>query len=77
MTTLLGQNIAKHISLSDKETEQFCSLCKPLFSADVLIAALKAKYPSLIFDIALQIGAKVNTVKPILAGKPRTWQSRR
>jgi CRP-like cAMP-binding protein len=29
MTTLLKQNIAKHISLSDKETEEFCSLFKP------------------------------------------------
>jgi CRP-like cAMP-binding protein len=29
MTTLLRQNIAKHISLSDKETEQFCNLFKP------------------------------------------------
>jgi CRP-like cAMP-binding protein len=28
MTTLLRQNIAKHISLSDKETEQFCDLFK-------------------------------------------------
>jgi CRP-like cAMP-binding protein len=29
MTTPLRQNIAKHISLSDKEAEQFCSLFKP------------------------------------------------
>jgi len=29
MTTLLKQNIAKHISLSNKETEQFCDLFKP------------------------------------------------
>ena len=31
MTTLLRQNIAKHISLSNKETEQFCDLFKPHF----------------------------------------------
>jgi hypothetical protein len=30
-------------------------------SSETLIAALKAKYPQLTFDIALQIGAKVNT----------------
>ena len=30
-------------------------------SSETLIAALKAKYPTLTFDIALQIGAKVNT----------------
>jgi glyoxylase-like metal-dependent hydrolase (beta-lactamase superfamily II) len=30
-------------------------------TSDALIAALKAKYPTLTFDIALQIGAKVNT----------------
>lgn len=30
-------------------------------SSDQLIAALKAKYPELTFEIALQIGAKVNT----------------
>jgi CRP-like cAMP-binding protein len=29
MTTLLRHNIAKHISLSDNETEQFCNLFKP------------------------------------------------
>jgi CRP-like cAMP-binding protein len=29
MSTLLQQNIAKHISLSYKETEQFCSLFNP------------------------------------------------
>lgn len=29
MTTLLQQNIAKHVVLSDKETEQFCNLFKP------------------------------------------------
>ena len=29
MSTLLQQNIAKHISLSDKETERFCGLFKP------------------------------------------------
>ena len=30
-------------------------------TSETLIAALKAKYPTLTFDIALQIGAKVNT----------------
>ena len=30
-------------------------------TSETLIAALKAKYPALTFDIALQIGAKVNT----------------
>lgn len=30
-------------------------------TSEALIAALKAKYPTLTFDIALQIGAKVNT----------------
>jgi glyoxylase-like metal-dependent hydrolase (beta-lactamase superfamily II) len=30
-------------------------------TSEALIAALKAKYPALTFDIALQIGAKVNT----------------
>jgi hypothetical protein len=30
-------------------------------SSETLIAALKAKYPEFTFDIALQIGAKVNT----------------
>jgi glyoxylase-like metal-dependent hydrolase (beta-lactamase superfamily II) len=30
-------------------------------TSESLIAALKAKYPSLTFDVALQIGAKVNT----------------
>ncbi len=30
-------------------------------TSDALIATLKAKYPTLTFDIALQIGAKVNT----------------
>jgi len=29
MTTLLQQNIAKHISLSEKDTEQFCNLFTP------------------------------------------------
>jgi len=29
MTTLLKQNISKHISLSEKETEQFCALFHP------------------------------------------------
>lgn len=29
MTTLLHQNIAKHVALSDRETEQFCNLFKP------------------------------------------------
>jgi glyoxylase-like metal-dependent hydrolase (beta-lactamase superfamily II) len=30
-------------------------------SSEALIAALKSKYPTLTFDVALQIGAKVNT----------------
>lgn len=30
-------------------------------TSEALIAALKAKYPTLTFDVALQIGAKVNT----------------
>ena len=30
-------------------------------TSETLIAALKTKYPTLTFDIALQIGAKVNT----------------
>ena len=30
-------------------------------TSDALITALKTKYPTLTFDIALQIGAKVNT----------------
>jgi hypothetical protein len=30
-------------------------------TSETLIAALKGKYPALTFDIALQIGAKVNT----------------
>ena len=30
-------------------------------TSEALIAALKAKYPTLTFEIALQIGAKVNT----------------
>ncbi|SHH48082.1 cAMP-binding domain of CRP or a regulatory subunit of cAMP-dependent protein kinases [Chryseolinea serpens] len=29
MTTLLHQNIAKHVALSDRETEQFCNFFKP------------------------------------------------
>jgi CRP-like cAMP-binding protein len=29
MTTLLRQNIAKHVTLSDKETQEFCNLFKP------------------------------------------------
>ena len=36
-------------------------LLKTNKTSETLIAALKAKYPALTFDIALQIGAKVNT----------------
>jgi len=32
-------------------------------TSEALIATLKAKYPTLTFDIALQIGAKVNTAE--------------
>jgi len=30
-------------------------------TSTALVAAIKAKYPALAFEIALQIGAKVNT----------------
>jgi hypothetical protein len=40
---------------------EFYDALKTNKTSEALIAAIKAKYPALTFDIALQIGAKVNT----------------